>query len=52
LPQQSLPSEVVVPGLLDGLRNVNRLVDIAASQRREKMQIVARDEQGRQAGQS
>ncbi len=26
LPQQALPSEVVVPGLLDGLVNVNRLV--------------------------
>jgi predicted glycosyltransferase len=26
LPQQALPSEVVVPGLMDGLENVNRLV--------------------------
>jgi len=26
LPQQPLPSDVVVPGLLDGLDNVNRLV--------------------------
>jgi predicted glycosyltransferase len=26
LPQQALPAEVVVPGLLDGLDNVNRLV--------------------------
>jgi predicted glycosyltransferase len=26
LPQQSVPSQVVVPGLLDGLDNVNRLV--------------------------
>ena len=25
LPQQALPSDVVVPGLLDGLTNVNRL---------------------------
>jgi hypothetical protein len=25
LPQQRLPSQVVVPGLLDGLYNVNRL---------------------------
>jgi predicted glycosyltransferase len=25
LPQQNLPSEIVVPGLLDGLENVNRL---------------------------
>ena len=29
LPQQSLPSEVVVPGLLDGLNNVNRLTQQA-----------------------
>jgi len=27
LPQQALPSQVVVPGLLDGLGNINRLVD-------------------------
>jgi hypothetical protein len=27
LPQQALPSQVVVPGLLDGLANINRLVD-------------------------
>jgi len=27
LPQQKLPSQVVVPGLLDGQRNVSRLVD-------------------------
>jgi predicted glycosyltransferase len=27
LPQQALPSQVVVPGLLDGLSNINRLVD-------------------------
>jgi len=27
LPEQRLPSEVVVPGLLDGLVNVNRLLD-------------------------
>jgi hypothetical protein len=26
LPRQSLPSEVVVPGLLEGLQNVGRLV--------------------------
>jgi len=36
LPQQSLPSEVVVPGLLDGLTNVNRLAQVAL--RREKAQ--------------
>ena len=27
LPQQQLPSQVVVPGLLDGQENVDRLVD-------------------------
>ncbi len=27
LPQQKRPSDVVVPGLLDGLSNVNRLVE-------------------------
>jgi hypothetical protein len=26
LPRQNLPSEVVVPGLLEGLKNVSRLV--------------------------
>jgi len=26
LPQQNLPSEVVIPGLLDGLPSVNKLV--------------------------
>ena len=29
LPQQALPSQVVVPGLMDGLGNINRLVDQA-----------------------
>jgi predicted glycosyltransferase len=29
VPQQSLPSDVVVPGLLDGLNNVNRLAQQA-----------------------
>lgn len=33
LPQQGLPSETVLPGLLDGLANVNRLVDLAMSRR-------------------
>lgn len=33
LPQQGLPSEKVLPGLLDGLENVNRLVDLAVSRR-------------------
>jgi predicted glycosyltransferase len=27
LPQQALPSQVVLPGLMDGLTNINRLVD-------------------------
>ena len=52
LPQQSLPSEVVVPGLLDGLRNVDRLVDIAAGRRRAKMRLVERDVPGQHTGQS
>jgi predicted glycosyltransferase len=34
LPQQGLPSEVILPGLLDGLDNVNRLTDIAIARRR------------------
>ncbi len=34
LPQQSAPSAVVVPGLLDGLGNVNRLVSQMLSRRR------------------
>ncbi len=33
LPQQGLPSEVILPGLLDGLDNVNRLTDIAIARR-------------------
>ena len=27
VPQQALPSQVVLPGLMDGLTNINRLVD-------------------------
>ena len=34
VPQQGLPSEVILPGLLDGLDNVNRLADIAIASRR------------------
>jgi len=47
LPQQPLPSEVVVPGLLDGLDNVNRLVERGLADRRARAwpQAVAR--QGR-----
>jgi predicted glycosyltransferase len=33
LPQQALPSETVLPGLLDGLENVNRLADMAIARR-------------------
>jgi predicted glycosyltransferase len=51
LPQQSVPSEIVVPGLLDGLRNVNRLVDIAAGRRRERMRVIGRAAGSRHAGQ-
>jgi predicted glycosyltransferase len=35
LPQQSLPSEVVVPGLMDGLENLNRLVTHAVERVRK-----------------
>jgi predicted glycosyltransferase len=52
LPQQSLPSDVIVPGLLDGLSNVNRLVDIAAGRRQKKLRIIAREMRGRKTGQS
>ncbi|MCZ6846774.1 MAG: hypothetical protein O7F69_12840 [Alphaproteobacteria bacterium] len=39
LPQQGLPSEVILPGLLDGLDNVNRLVDIAIARRQKSDSI-------------
>jgi hypothetical protein len=52
LPQQRVPSKVVVPGLLDGLRNVNRLVEIAAGRRRASMHLVGRDTTGQQTGHS
>ncbi|HEX9446943.1 MAG TPA: glycosyltransferase, partial [Dongiaceae bacterium] len=39
LPQQALPSEVIVPGLLDGLENVNRLVQQALSRSRRRNQL-------------
>ena len=39
LPQQGLPSEVILPGLLDGLDNVNRLADIAIARRRGRGSI-------------
>ena len=37
LPQQNSPSEIILPGLLDGLENINRLVsqNIARSHRQE-----------------
>jgi predicted glycosyltransferase len=39
LPQQSLPSDVVVPGLLDGLNNVNRLAQQALERGRRPMSL-------------
>ena len=52
LPQQGLPSETVLPGLLDGLDNVNRLVDLAIARRARRTAgdrvVVA----GRQPGRS
>lgn len=42
LPQQALPSEVVVPGLMDGLENVNRLA-AQAIQRVRKAERVERN---------
>jgi len=36
LPQQALPSQSVLPGLLDGLDNVNRLVDMAMGRRKRR----------------
>ncbi|MSP82236.1 MAG: hypothetical protein EXQ94_04705 [Alphaproteobacteria bacterium] len=41
LPQQKLPSEVVIPGLLDGLENVNRLAYIGFSRRTSPRLAVA-----------
>ena len=35
LPNQPLPSDVVVPGLLDGLDNVNRLVNLRLNRRKQ-----------------
>jgi len=42
LPQQRRPSEVVVPGLLDGLDNVNRLTDLMMERRARGPVAVAR----------
>jgi len=42
LPQQRRPSEIVVPGLLDGLDNVNRLADLMMKSRARRPVAVAR----------
>ncbi|MEE8333416.1 MAG: hypothetical protein V3R85_06170 [Alphaproteobacteria bacterium] len=42
LPQQRRPSEIVVPGLLDGLDNVNRLADLVMEGRARRPVAVAR----------
>jgi len=43
LPQQRRPSEIVVPGLLDGLVNVNRLADAWLARSREpSLQLAGR----------
>jgi predicted glycosyltransferase len=42
LPQQALPSSVVIPGLLDGLENVNRLVELELDPRRSRRLALAR----------
>ncbi|MSP68441.1 MAG: hypothetical protein EXQ96_10225 [Alphaproteobacteria bacterium] len=47
LPQQPLPSEEVVPGLLDGLENVNRLVAHGLTDRRARVWPRAVARQGR-----
>jgi hypothetical protein len=51
LPQQKLPSEVVVPGLLDGLDNVNRLANQWLSrERRPRLGLAGRQSQPRASG--
>jgi predicted glycosyltransferase len=43
LPQQKLPSQVIVPGLLDGHRNVSRLVDgLLAQDRQARVSLAPR----------
>jgi predicted glycosyltransferase len=42
LPQQTRPSDIVVPGLLDGLDNVNRLTDRILSKRPRRPVVLAR----------
>jgi predicted glycosyltransferase len=39
LPKQRLPSEVVLPGLLDGLENLNRLVTLRLAGREKKLHL-------------
>lgn len=47
LVQQPLPSEVVIPGLLDGEKNVNRLVDAwLARGRRQRVSLARRGSRG------
>jgi hypothetical protein len=41
LPQQNRPSDVVVPGLLDGLPNVNRLARRLSDRRGKSIAAVA-----------
>ena len=41
LPQQNRPSDIVVPGLLDGLPNVNRLARRLSARRRKPIAAVA-----------
>jgi predicted glycosyltransferase len=43
LPQQRLPSEVVIPGLLDGFENVNRLADLGLAARDRAGKLVRAD---------
>jgi hypothetical protein len=43
LPQQQLPSQVVVPGLLDGDININRLADqLLARGRQDALRVASR----------
>ena len=42
LPQQAPPSDVVVPGLLDGRENVVKLADAWLSRRRRRLTVAAR----------
>jgi predicted glycosyltransferase len=51
LPQQGLPSDVILPGLLDGLDNVNRLTDIAIARRKRPDNVGDRSASAGDAGQ-